>query len=197
MKRIPANGDFRTNIHAGATPAKHELTDSDLRICNAIADRLVKDGLYFVGVDIIGDKLVEINVVSPGGIPRINRLDGVTLESPGYLTSSRKKVAGHEVRPLRTPAKAAPRRQGAGPVCQTEHSYFSPELAYNLYVPNGRIFKVIRCEAISPLCRRELIFYRKVLCNGPGKGEYVGGQTENIFFVANAMLFGNYCGQYC
>jgi glutathione synthase len=81
MRRIPAEGDFRTNIHAGATPAKHKITDSDRRICNAIADRLVKDGLYFVGLDIIGDKLVEINVVSPGGIPRINKLDGVKLEA--------------------------------------------------------------------------------------------------------------------
>lgn len=81
MRRIPAEGDFRTNIHAGATPAKHEITDSDRRICQAIKDRLVADGLYFVGIDIIGDKLVEINCVSPGGIPRINQLDGVQLEA--------------------------------------------------------------------------------------------------------------------
>jgi glutathione synthase len=81
MRRIPAEGDFRTNIHAGATPAKHVITDSDRRVCAAISDRLVKDGLHFVGLDVIGDKLVEINVVSPGGIPRINQLDGVHLEA--------------------------------------------------------------------------------------------------------------------
>lgn len=81
MKRIPAEGDFRTNIHAGARPAKHVISDSDRRICARIKDRLIQDGLYFVGVDIIGDKLVEINVVSPGGIPRINRLDEVKLEA--------------------------------------------------------------------------------------------------------------------
>jgi glutathione synthase len=80
MRRIPAEGDFRTNIHAGARPARHQITESDRRICRAIAPRLVADGLYFVGIDIIGDKLVEINVVSPGGIPRINRLEGVRLE---------------------------------------------------------------------------------------------------------------------
>ncbi|MBW1804599.1 MAG: glutathione synthetase, partial [Deltaproteobacteria bacterium] len=51
------------------------------RICDAIKDRLKKDGLYFVGVDIIGNKLVEVNCVSPGGIPRINRLDKVKLEA--------------------------------------------------------------------------------------------------------------------
>jgi len=80
MRRVPAAGDFRTNIHAGATPKKHRITDSDMRICAAIKDRLLRDGLYFVGIDIIGDKLVEINCVSPGGIPRINRLDSVQLE---------------------------------------------------------------------------------------------------------------------
>ncbi|MBI4799322.1 MAG: aminotransferase class V-fold PLP-dependent enzyme [Desulfarculus sp.] len=80
-KRIPAEGDFRTNIHAGASAAKHEITDSDRRICEQIKDRLVKDRLFFVGVDIIGDKLVEINVVSPGGIPRINRLSNLKIEA--------------------------------------------------------------------------------------------------------------------
>ena len=81
MRRIPADGDFRTNIHAGASPSLHEITASDRRICAAIKDRLLADGLYFVGIDIIGDKLVEINCVSPGGIPRINRLNGTKLEA--------------------------------------------------------------------------------------------------------------------
>jgi len=81
MRRIPAEGDFRTNIHAGATPAKHVITESDRRICRTVAPRLIRDGLYFVGIDIIGDKLIEINCVSPGGIPRINRLDGLHIEA--------------------------------------------------------------------------------------------------------------------
>ena len=81
MRRIPAEGDFRTNVHAGASAVKHEITDSDRFICENIKDKLVRDGLYFVGIDIIGDKLVEINCVSPGGIPRINLLDQVKLES--------------------------------------------------------------------------------------------------------------------
>ena len=81
MKRIPAEGDFRTNIHAGATAARHEISDSDRRICEHIKPRLIKDRLFFVGVDIIGDKLVEINVVSPGGIPRINRLSNLKIEA--------------------------------------------------------------------------------------------------------------------
>ncbi len=80
MRRIPQKGDFRTNIHAGGHVSKHEVTDRDREICRAIRDRLVKDGLYFVGIDVIGGKLVEINCVSPGGIPRINRLNRAKLE---------------------------------------------------------------------------------------------------------------------
>jgi glutathione synthase len=80
MQRLPSKGDFRTNIHAGGHVLKHEVTERDKEICQVIKDRLVKDGLYFVGIDLIGDKLVEINCVSPGGIPRINRLNQAKLE---------------------------------------------------------------------------------------------------------------------
>jgi len=80
MRRKPAKGDFRTNIHAGAKPYKHILTQKEEEICSVIKARLVRDGLFFVGIDVIGDKLVEINCVSPGGIPRINRLNKVRLE---------------------------------------------------------------------------------------------------------------------
>lgn len=81
MRRQPKKGDFRTNIHAGARAFKHRVTRKEREICGVLKDRLVRDGLYFVGVDVIGDKMVEINCVSPGGIPRINRLDGVKLEA--------------------------------------------------------------------------------------------------------------------
>lgn len=81
MRRKPHKGDFRTNIHAGARAYRHQLTENEKKICAVIKDRLVRDGLFFVGIDVIGDKLVEVNCVSPGGIPRINRLDKVKLES--------------------------------------------------------------------------------------------------------------------
>jgi glutathione synthase len=80
MRRRPREGDFRTNIHAGAKALRHEVTEDERRICAEIKDRLVRDGLFFVGIDVIGNKLVEINCVSPGGIPRINRLNRVKLE---------------------------------------------------------------------------------------------------------------------
>jgi glutathione synthase len=80
MRRQAKPGDFRTNVHAGAKVHRHEITPAERRICKSIRDRLVKDGLYFVGIDIIQDRLVEVNCVSPGGIPRINKLDGVRIE---------------------------------------------------------------------------------------------------------------------
>lgn len=79
--RTPKEGDFRTNVHAGASIHKHTVTEGEKKLCLSIKDRLIEDGLYFVGIDVIGDKLVEINCVSPGGIPRINSLDGIKLES--------------------------------------------------------------------------------------------------------------------
>jgi glutathione synthase len=81
MRRIPRQGDFRTNVHAGAEVRRHEVTDREREICRRISPRLITDGLYFVGIDIIGDRLVEINCVSPGGIPRINRLNGARIET--------------------------------------------------------------------------------------------------------------------
>jgi len=80
MRRIPAAGDYRANVHAGARVAPYALTARDREVIAAIRPRLRADGLYFVGLDLIGGRLVEVNVVSPGGIPRINALDGVRLE---------------------------------------------------------------------------------------------------------------------
>lgn len=80
MKRVPAPGDARSNVHAGGTVQKHNLTKEELRVCQLIGPKLVKDGLYFVGLDLIGGKLIEVNVLSPGGIVNINRLNKVKLQ---------------------------------------------------------------------------------------------------------------------
>ena len=85
MRRTPHGTDFRANMHAGGTCDAHQVTAAERRICAAIMDRLVADGLYFVGIDVIGDKLVEINCVSPGGIQRINQLDSVRLGVAGII----------------------------------------------------------------------------------------------------------------
>ena len=80
--RVPkAGGEFRSNFHSGGSPAKSDLTERDLEICRHIAPRLRQDGLYFVGIDVIGGYVTEINTTSPTGIQEINALDGVKLET--------------------------------------------------------------------------------------------------------------------
>ncbi|RJQ75990.1 MAG: glutathione synthase [Desulfobacteraceae bacterium] len=81
MQRIPQAGDFRTNVHAGGSVRPHTITPAERAVCEAIKERLIQDGLYFVGLDLIDGKLIEVNCVSPGGIPRINHLDHVHLEA--------------------------------------------------------------------------------------------------------------------
>ncbi len=81
INRIPAKGEARANMHVGAKPVKCELSKRDREICEAIGPDLKKRGLIFVGIDVIGDYLTEINVTSPTGIQEINRFDGVNLEA--------------------------------------------------------------------------------------------------------------------
>jgi len=79
--RIPKpGGEFRCNFHSGGSPAKSELTERDLEICSSLAPRLRKDGLYFVGLDVIGGYVTEINTTSPTGVQEINNLNGTKLE---------------------------------------------------------------------------------------------------------------------
>lgn len=80
MRRIPAANDVRSNIHAGGTEVKHKLTAHEKKLCKYIGPKLVRDGLYFTGIDVIGEKLIEVNVLSPGGIMRINKLNRVKLQ---------------------------------------------------------------------------------------------------------------------
>jgi glutathione synthase len=78
--RVPAKGEARANLHVGGKAVKTKLTRREREICAAIGPTLKSQGLIFVGIDVIGDYLTEINVTSPTGIQEINRLDGVTLE---------------------------------------------------------------------------------------------------------------------
>ncbi|CAL2079881.1 glutathione synthase [Tenacibaculum sp. 190524A02b] len=80
MKRIPGDKDHRSNITAGGRVEKHRLTPAEKKLCKKIGPKLVKDGLYFVGIDVIGGKLVEVNVMSPGGITYINKVSKVKLQ---------------------------------------------------------------------------------------------------------------------
>ena len=80
VNRVPAAGESRSNMHVGGRPEKSALTKRELEICEAIGPTLKERGLIFVGIDVIGDYLTEINVTSPTGIQEINRFDGANLE---------------------------------------------------------------------------------------------------------------------
>ncbi len=72
--RMRPKDDIRNNMHVGGSRKRCEFTDVERHICDLLRPRLVGDGLYFVGVDIVGDKVLEINVFAPGGIHNINEL---------------------------------------------------------------------------------------------------------------------------
>ncbi len=80
VSRVPQAGEARANFHAGGSAQATTLTPRERDICAAIGPTLRAQGLVFVGIDVIGDWMTEINVTSPTGIQEINRLDGVQLE---------------------------------------------------------------------------------------------------------------------
>jgi glutathione synthase len=71
---VPTGNDPRANISAGGRSVPLEIGDAELGIIEAMSSKLVADGMYFVGIDVIGDKVVEINAESPGGMQSIERL---------------------------------------------------------------------------------------------------------------------------
>jgi glutathione synthase len=77
--RVPAKGEARANLHVGGTAVKTTLTAREKEICAKIGPELSKRGLLFVGIDVLGDYLTEINVTSPTGIQEISRFDGTNL----------------------------------------------------------------------------------------------------------------------
>ena len=81
LNRVPAEGEARANMHVGAVPLKAALSARDREICALIGPSLKERGMIFVGIDVIGDYLTEINVTSPTGIQEIDRFDGVCLEA--------------------------------------------------------------------------------------------------------------------
>ena len=80
INRIPAKNENRSNMHVGGKPIKTSLNNNDKLICEAISPYLKSKGLFFVGIDVIGNYLTEINVTSPTGIREINRLNRTKIE---------------------------------------------------------------------------------------------------------------------
>ncbi len=100
INRVPASGETRSNMHAGGRPEKVGLTPRDLEICAAIGPTLRDHGQVFVGIDVIGDWLTEINLTSPTGIQELERFDGVNIAERIWAVIEAKRAA--------FPAKKAP-----------------------------------------------------------------------------------------
>ena len=81
INRVPAEGEARSNMHVGGRPEPTTMTDREREICARIGPALKAKGLTFVGIDVIGGYLTEINVTSPTGLQEVARFDGVHLEA--------------------------------------------------------------------------------------------------------------------
>jgi glutathione synthase len=92
--RKHASGDLRSNITAGGTVAKAEVTREALRMAEIIRPKLVMDGMFLVGLDLVGDKLMEVNVFSPGGLGIAQRLEEVNFTRP-VIEAIERKVSYH------------------------------------------------------------------------------------------------------
>jgi glutathione synthase len=79
VNRIPTGNEFRGNMAVGGRVAQIEITEREREICTQLAPTLQRDGLFFVGIDVIGGYLTEVNVTSPTGVREIDRLDHVCL----------------------------------------------------------------------------------------------------------------------
>jgi glutathione synthase len=80
INRVPAAGEARSNMHVGGRPEPTQLTEREREICARIGPELKRRGMIFVGIDVIGGYLTEINVTSPTGLQEVARFDGVHLE---------------------------------------------------------------------------------------------------------------------
>jgi glutathione synthase len=103
-RRLHASDDMRNNMHLGASRRACRLTQAERELCETIRPRLMADGLYLVGLDIAGGKILEINVFAPGGLHNMHELYGVDLADAAIADLERKfKLRGayHEPVPPR------------------------------------------------------------------------------------------------
>lgn len=92
VQRVQQEGEIRSNIHQGAKAQVAEITDATLELVGLVAEKLVRDNMYFVGLDIVGDKIMEVNVFSPGALnlaSELNKVDFVAY----VVTHLEKKIA--------------------------------------------------------------------------------------------------------
>jgi len=91
LRRVAAKDDIRSNIHAGGTAEAVEIGKTELRVAEIIRPKLIADGMFLVGIDIVGDKILEVNVFSPGGLIICSNLVGVDF-SEAVIGSIERKV---------------------------------------------------------------------------------------------------------
>ena len=94
INRVPAEGEARSNMHVGGRPERTTLTEREQEICARIGPELKRRGMIFVGIDVIGGYLTEINVTSPTGLQEIARFDGVHLEKAIWDAIEAKRRGG-------------------------------------------------------------------------------------------------------
>jgi glutathione synthase len=82
LRRVAAKDDIRSNIHAGGTAEAVEIGKTELHVAELIRPKLIADGMFLVGIDIVGDKILEVNVFSPGNLGSCSRLAGVDFAVP-------------------------------------------------------------------------------------------------------------------
>jgi glutathione synthase len=92
FRRVPAKGEIRSNIHAGGGPAPVQVTDTMLGIAEAVRPKLIQDGMFLVGLDIVGDKILEINVFTPGGLNNLSELYETNFSDTVIATLEEKKA---------------------------------------------------------------------------------------------------------
>jgi glutathione synthase len=92
LRRVASKDDIRSNIHAGGTAEAVEIGDTELKVAELIRPKLVGDGMFLVGIDIVGDKILEVNVFSPGNLGSCSTHAGVDFSVP-IIESIERKVA--------------------------------------------------------------------------------------------------------
>lgn len=90
MRRVSSKDDIRSNIHAGGKAVATRITDRELRVAELIRPKLIKDGMFLVGIDIIGDTILEVNVFSPGNLHSCSDMAGVNFAATVVQSIERK-----------------------------------------------------------------------------------------------------------
>jgi glutathione synthase len=96
LRRVASKGDIRSNIHAGGTAEAVEVGKTELKVAEMIRPKLIADGLFLVGIDIVGDKILEVNLFSPGNLQRCSVLAGEDFAVPVIEAIERKLEIGRD-----------------------------------------------------------------------------------------------------